>query len=142
VCRLLTAAEIASALGSTPSAGQPSGRTIDQELGARSWGCGRQVGEFYLAVDVIEFASAGGPARGLTEAQTLAKRTGPEGIELKPATGLGERALWGASEEGAIWSAIKGKYMLSVVLAGELKDPQRVREPLRRLAALGLGRLP
>jgi len=40
-----------------------------------------------------------------------------------------------------MWVALKGKYMLNVTLAGDLADPPRLREPLKRLATVALGRL-
>ena len=50
-------------------------------------------------------------------------------------------AAWGADEDGAIWLAVKGRHMANVTVAGELKKPQSLREPLRRLVAQALARL-
>ena len=62
-------------------------------------------------------------------------------LELGPATGVGEAAAWGADEDGAIWFAVKGRYMANATVAGELKNPQSMCEPLRRLVAQALARL-
>jgi hypothetical protein len=40
-----------------------------------------------------------------------------------------------------MWTVLKGKYIFALVLAGELTDASRLREPLKRLATLALGRL-
>jgi hypothetical protein len=65
----------------------------------------------------------------------------PEGIKLTAAPGLGDQAVWGASGEGAMWVTVKGKYMLNITVAGRPADPPRLREPLKRLATIALGRL-
>lgn len=139
-CRLLTATEIASTLGSATSGGKPVGPSIDKDLGAKSWTCDQQVEKLFLSLNVVEFASAAAAAQGMTLMMKEAKDI-PEGIKLTAAPGLGDRAVWGASAEGAMWVALKGKYMLNVTLAGDLTDPPRLREPLKRLATLALGRL-
>jgi hypothetical protein len=93
-----------------------------------------------LSINVVEFASAAVAARGMTVMMKQAEDI-QEGIKLTEAPDLGDRAVWGASTEGAMWVALKGKYMFNVTLAGELTDPPRLREPLQRLTTLGLGRL-
>jgi hypothetical protein len=139
-CSLLTPKEITSALGSAPSGGKLGKPSVDKELGVKSWNCDYHVGKSVLSIDVFDFTSAAGAAKGMKvmmkEADSL-----PEGIKLAPASGVGDQSLWGASAEGAHWVALKGKYMLTVTLAGELKDPPRFREPMKRLATLALGRL-
>jgi hypothetical protein len=139
-CRLLTATEITSALGSVPSGGKPDGPSIDQDLQAKSWSCDQQVGKLLLSINVVEFASPAAAARGMTVMMKQAKDI-PDGIKLTAAPDLGDQAVWGASAEGAMWVALKGKHMLNVTLAGALTDPPRLREPLKRLATLALGRL-
>jgi hypothetical protein len=135
-CSLLTTKEIASALGSTPSGGKPAKPSVDKELGAKGWSCDYSVGKSYLSIVVIEFTSATGGAKGM---KVMMKEA--EEFKLAPAPGLGDQSVWGASAEGALWATLKGKHLLSVTLAGELKDPPRFREPIKRLATLALGRL-
>lgn len=135
-CSLLTTKEIASALGSAPSGGKPAKPSVDKELGAKGWSCDYHVGKSYLSIVVIEFTSATGAAKGM---KVMTKEA--EDFKLAPAPGLGDQSVWGASEEGALWATLKGKYLLSVTLAGQLKDPPRFREPMKQLASLALGRL-
>jgi hypothetical protein len=139
-CRLVTASEITAALGSAPSGGKPEGPSTDRELGAKAWSCDRQVGKLYLSINVIEFASPAAAVQGMQVMMKQAKGI-PEGIRLTPASEVGDQAVWGGSAEGAMWIALRSRYMLNVTLAGELKDPGRFREPLKRLATLAVGRI-
>lgn len=41
-----------------------------------------------------------------------------------------------------MWIVRTGRTVLAVMLAGELKRPEDLREALRQLVASGLGRLP
>jgi hypothetical protein len=134
-CRLLTAAEITAALGAKPAGGKPGKPRV--ENGVKAWHCDQQVGRYYLSVNAYEFPSAAAARRGLEEGIAEAKGTLP----LGPASGVGEAAAWGADEDGAIWFAVKGRYMANVTVAGELKNPQAMREPVRRLLAQALARL-
>jgi hypothetical protein len=134
-CGLVTPAEIAAALGAQAADGKGGGPKVQK--GVKVWHCDRKVGKYYFSLNAYEFASPAAAKRGLAEALAEAKGT----VELGPATGVGEAAAWGADEDGAIWLAVKGKYMANVTLAGELKNPQSMREPLRRLVAQALARL-
>src|SRR5688572_25778833 len=134
-CRLLTAAEITAALGAKPAGGKPKGPKVEQ--GVKVWHCDQQVGRYFLSVNAYEFPSPAAARRGLAEGLAEAKGT----FELDPASDVGEAAAWGADEDGAIWLAVKGRYMANVTVAGELKKPQSMREPLRRLVAQALARL-
>lgn len=137
-CRLLTAAEITSTLGTAPSGGKPVGPTIDKDVGGRLWACDRHVGEAFLSISVYEFATAA--AQGWMAMMKQSQDT-PETFQLTPASGLGDRAAWGGESGGAMWVALKGKYMLTVTLAVDTTDPQRLHDPLKRLTTLALGRL-
>ena len=139
-CRLLTAAELTSALGSAPSGGKPVGPTIEKEIGGRSWACDQHVGEGVLSITVYEFATAAAAAQGWT-AMLKESRDTPEAFQLAPASGPGDRAAWGGEDGGGMWVVLKGKYMLNVTLAVDTTDPLRLREPLKRLTTLALGRL-
>jgi hypothetical protein len=96
------------------------------------------VGDLSLSIDVAEFSTAAAAAAALTEAE---KASVEVEMKLRPQAGLADGALWGANPEGAIWVARKGKYWLSVTLAGELGDGVRYRDPLKRLASLALAKL-
>jgi hypothetical protein len=138
-CTLLTTAEIAAALGAAPSPGRPDSG-VDEESKATTTSCSMMLGqEAMFVVDVAEFADAAtsGAALKLME---KASRTTEGAVPMGPATGVGEGALWGANEDGALWTVRKGKYMVSVVLAG-IEDPAKYQEPLKRLVTTVLAKL-
>lgn len=138
--RLLTTAEIKSVLGGAPSGGVPHGPAIDRESGAKTWSCNYQRARDLLSINIIEYPSAAGAAKGMTELMQKSKDV-EEAMKLAEAPGPGSRAAWGASEEGAMWVSLQGKYLLNVTFAGELSDPPRLREPLKRLTTLALAKL-
>jgi hypothetical protein len=137
-CTLLTAAEVTSALGSAPGRGTPKGPRT--EKGGTSRTCTQPVGKSILTVNVVEFASAAGADQGialvLKEAQDI-----PEAFKLEPATGVGDRSAFGTNPMGAMWVAIKGKYMLAITVMGESANPSQLRDPLKRLTTAGLTKL-
>jgi hypothetical protein len=140
-CELFSTAEVTSVTGAAPERGQPDGPDVDEELGATAWTCGWLVGERYFAARVLRFRSPAEATAAMKTSATLLQSF-PDGIQLATVPGPGEQAMWGASpDEGAIWLARKGRMMLAVIFAGEQKDPERLREPLRKLLASGLGKL-
>lgn len=141
-CELFSAAEIKSVAGVAPARGQAEGPDVKEFPGATTWTCGWLVGERYFATRVLRFRSAADATRALASNSQILKSY-PEGLQLSAVPGPGEQALWGAStDEGAIWLVRRGGTLFSVILAGELKNPQSLREPLRKLVASGLAKLP
>lgn len=141
-CDLFSTLEITSVTGVAPAGGHSDGPDVDESLGATAWTCGWLVGERYFATHVLRFRSAADATRAMTSTAQILKSF-PEGIRLSAIPGPGEQAMWGSSsEEGAMWVVRTGRTVLAVILAGELKRPEGLREPLRKLVASGLGRLP
>jgi hypothetical protein len=115
---------------------------VDKDLAATGWTCGWLAGERYFAASVLRFRSAADATKAMASTTQMLKKF-PEGIQLSAVPGPGEQALWGASsEEGALWIVRKGATVFAVVLAGEIKKPESLREPLRKLVASGLAKLP
>lgn len=139
-CRLVTPAEIVAAVGGKPAAGKAGRPDVDPETKARSWSCDYQLSHLFVSINVAEFTAAAGAAAEMSEILRLAAE-GSEGMKLVEVPGPGERSIWGASNEGAMWIVRKGRYVFNVTVAGELNDPASLREPLRRLTAQGLARL-
>ena len=137
-CGLVSPTEIASAVGSNPSPGRTVSPSVDKETGAKLSGCSWELGDLVLSIDVAEFSTAAAAAAALTEAE---KASVEVEMKLSPQAGLGDAALWGGTSEGAIWVVRKGKYWVSVTLAGELGDGARYRDPLKRLSSLALAKL-
>jgi hypothetical protein len=139
-CRLVTAAQVTSALGSAPSGETPMGPSVDEETGATVSVCVSTVGKVKLSIAVAQFATPDAAEKALT---TMADQEAEDGetAKMTEQPGLGQRAIWGATPAGAIWVALKGRYLLNLTLAGELDDGARYREPLKRLATLALAKL-
>ena len=93
-----------------------------------------------LDVSIGEFPNPAAADRALS---ILAKTepTDEGDAKLLPATGVGDRSLFGASKIGAHWFFQKGNYTVSVTLAGELGDGAKYRESLKKLATAAFGRL-
>lgn len=140
-CRLLTPAEVTAALGSAPSVGKPHPPSRDEELKATAWSCEQYLGKMLLSTNAIQFASPAAATRGMA-AMLKSSRDVPEAIKLSAAPGIGEESAWGASPDGALWVARKGRYLVNVTVAGGLADPLRYREPLKQLMLSAIGRLP
>lgn len=141
-CELFSAAEIRSVSGIMPGKGNAEGPDTEEFPGATTWTCGWLVGERYFAVRVLRFSSADNAARAITGSATFL-RSFPEGMQLSQVPGPGDQNWWGASkDEGAVWIARRNATVMSVILAGESKDPESLREPLRKLLASSIGKLP
>jgi hypothetical protein len=54
---------------------------------------------------------------------------------------VGDRSLFGASKIGAHWIAQRGKFMVSLTLAGDIGNGAQYRESMRKLAAAAVTRL-
>lgn len=139
-CDLFTAAEIKSVTGAAPARGQPEGPDDKEFPGATTWTC-VWVGEPVFATRVLRFGSAAEATRAMKSSEEILKGF-PEGMKLATVPGPGEQALWGASpEEGAIWVVRTGATILSVMVLGEVKNAERLREPLEKLTGAALAKV-
>jgi hypothetical protein len=79
----------------------------------------------------------------MTKDAKLFKSFPEDEIQMSEVPGPGEQNFWGSSsKDGALWISRKGQTVLAVVLAGQIKQHESLREPLRDLVASGLRRLP
>ncbi len=138
-CTIVTPAEITTALGSQPTPGKPRGPDEDEDVGGMVWRCSRQVGMRMLWIAVVEFPNPAGAIRGM-DLMMKSSRDLEDAIQLSPASGVGEQAVWGASKDGAMWVARRGRYMVNVMVGGE-GNHVALQEPLKRLATLAIGRV-
>jgi hypothetical protein len=139
-CALVSANDIAAALGAKPAPGRPHGPSVDEDTGARVWSCGYGVGKGIFSIGFAEFRTPAEAAAALRETARLAAED-KESIQLTPEPGLGDAALWGSNDDGAIWVVHRGKYMLNVTLGGGGGNQGRLRDGLRRLALAALAKL-
>jgi hypothetical protein len=143
-CRLVSAAEVTSALGSAPSGEKPFGPEVDKETGATVAVCSWEVGSAVFSISVSEFASPGAAGKALTKVTTMSNEEPDEGVlpKMTAEPGTGERAIWGATSDTALWIVLDGTYLLSVTVIDDIPgNAARHREPLKRLASLALAKL-
>jgi hypothetical protein len=139
-CELFSTKEIASVLGVTPERGQPSEPDVKKDLAATAWTCQWSVGERYFFARVTRFGSVADATRDWREMVKAGTSSSEGENQLSEVPGPGEQNVWGSN--GGIWISRKGQTVLAVVLAGKIKQPESLREPLRDLVASGLRRLP
>jgi hypothetical protein len=137
-CRHLTVAEVNAAMGTTGATQQAMMSNVDEETGAKVDRCGFEIGEMGIMIMHAVFASAAAADRAMT---MVAQSSDEDDIRVQPQTGLGNRSLWGSSEDGAIWLATKGNQMITLILLGEVPNPAQYQAPLKQLATLLLGRI-
>lgn len=141
-CQLFSATEIASVTGVSPAQGQPDGPDTKEFPGATTWTCGWLAGESYFAARILRFRSAAEATQAVASSAQFLKSF-PEGLQLAAVPGPGDQAFWGSSpDEGAVWVVRTGPTVFAVILAGELKKSETLREPLRKLVVSGLAKLP
>ncbi|MBX3303350.1 MAG: hypothetical protein KF693_14140 [Nitrospira sp.] len=140
-CEWLTSSEIATVLGAAPGpAKSHHGPRSDKEIEAIAWTCDRTAGNRSASIEVIQFGSEAESTRAMRH--TLQEAGGElEDIRLSPVAGPGDQALWGTWQDGAIWVVRKGHTVLSIIVAGDLTEPQSLREPMRELVQRALARL-
>lgn len=140
-CDLLSASHIASVPGVAPKPAQASGPDTHRQGTGTSWTCVWPAGKVILVLDVHRFRSTAEAARALSEVKSLSREL-PDDMSFSPVSGVGDQALWGTSDDTAVWFARKGPSVVAVVAGGEVKSPQALRDPLRGLITAALDKLP
>lgn len=145
-CELLTSSEIATAVRATPGPAESHhGPRSVKEIEAIAWTCGRTAGNRFVSIEVIQFGSEAESTRAMVLTPEEVEEV-LEGIRLSSVAGPGDQAMWGTWQDGAIWIVRKGRTILNVSVlnvgvAGDLADPQSLREPMRELVQRALARL-
>jgi hypothetical protein len=137
-CRHLTVAEVNAAMSSTGATQQAMTSYVDEDTGAKVERCGYEIGEMGIMIIHAVFASAGAADRAMT---MVAESSDEDDIPVRPQTGLGDRSLWGSSEDGAVWLATRGNQMITLILLGEVPNAAQYQAPLKQLATSLLGRI-
>ena len=139
-CGLVSTADIGAALGTRVDHGNPIPLRRDAETGASITGCGYEIREDVLVLDVAEFATPAAALRALAIAVEDDEED-PESPQMRVQTGLGDRAYWGSAEGSAIWLVVSGRNLLNVSYVLDRGNGARLREPLRRIATTVIQRL-
>lgn len=148
VCPLVGRAEAAAILGQPVTEAVPG---KDESSGEKQAYCIYRGASGELLVFVSEFASPAEArkqmATRLAEAQReVARQTATtpaaEKVSMSEEAGVGERAMWTASGQGALYAALHGHRLVGAVLGGSgVKDPAAKKAALKGLVASTLARL-
>lgn len=134
-CDLVDRATAVSILGKAPTDVSPSEPTRDEETGGTVVVCYYRAGESALIVSQITFANAAAAQKATTK-ELVEGRMEDEVTAFKEISGVGDRAFWVTTENGAQFVIVKGATVLGVSLGGTLPKPPASYEAALRAAAI------
>jgi len=140
-CELVDSAVVAQLLGHPITATSPVAGQRDDETGGTLSYCTYEGGLAGLVVSVVRF---GDPtkARRATTRRLAARRLDEERATVEEESGLGDRAFWAYTREGAEWVVLKGSVLVGVALGGRLgRPPRSLKSALREATVAATTRL-
>ena len=139
-CDLLDRATVTALLGQT-SPGTPSGPEPDEDTGGTVRYCTFRTPTGALIVSLVAFASAAEAGKATTR-ELVTSRMDGDGAILTVEPGLGDKAWWAYTTEGAEFVVQKGSVVLAVAMGGRLPNPpSSYRKALRAATAAALLKL-
>jgi hypothetical protein len=135
-CDLLDPATVSELLGQPLTKGAPSGPEPDEDSGGTLGYCTYRAGSTALIVSQVTFGSAAA-ARKATTKELVAGRLEDEVIALTEERGLGDKAFWAYTTQGAEYVVLKGPSVLGLALGGRLPKPPASYQAALRAAAAG-----
>jgi hypothetical protein len=140
-CDLVDRAVVARLLGHPITATSPAPEQRDDETGGMLSYCSYQGGPAGLVVSVVRFDSPA-EARRVATARLAARRLDEENATVEEVRGLGDRAYWAYTGEGAEWVVLKGTNLVGVALGGRAgRSPSSLRSELREATVAAMRRL-
>lgn len=140
-CDLLDPATVSELLGQPLTRGVPAGPEPDEDTGGTLSYCTYHAGPTALIVSQVAFESAAA-ARKATTKELVAGRLEDDLMALKEEPGLGDKAFWAYTPQGAEYVVLKGPSVLGLALGGRLpKPPASYQAALRAAAAKAITRL-
>jgi hypothetical protein len=140
-CDLLDRATVVALLGQTSSGGTPAGPERDDETGGTLRYCTYRAGTAAIILSQVTFSSAAEAGKATTQ-ELVTSRMDGEGSKIVEEPGLGDRAFWAYTSEGAQIVVLKGAVVLGVAIGGQLpKPPASYRQALRTATAAALLKL-
>lgn len=140
-CDLLDRATVVALLGTTSSAGIPSGPEPDEDTDGTVSYCTFKGAAGAMILSQVTFASPAAARKAATKELVTARMDG-EGATISEEPGLGEKAWWAYTAEGAQIVVLKGPVVLGVAIGGGLpKPPRSYRDALRAATASTLAKL-
>lgn len=141
-CALVTRAEAAALAGHAISSAIASGPEVDPDTKASVAACLMGGGPVAVLVTVETYASAAAALRVVTAGyvkEQIDDETAK--VEVEPA-GVGDRAFWAYTDNGARIVTVRGATAVIVALAGpDFKNAASTRQALRAAAVRALSRL-
>ncbi len=140
-CDLIDRATVATLLGRTTPAGTPAGPERDDDTGGTIRYCTYRAGAAALILSQVSFSSAAEASKATTK-ELVTSRLEGEGSKIVEEPGLGDRAYWAYTSEGAEIVVLKGSIVLGVALGGQLSNPpESYRKALHAATAAALLKL-
>lgn len=138
---LVSQAEATAVMGQ-PVVATPGGPAAkDDDTGGMLAYCTFRAGPTALIVSVVSFSSAT-EAKAKTTKQLAAARLDGDDAKIVEESGLGDRAFWATTANGAEYVVLKGSRVLGLALGGKpAKPPASYRDALRALAKSALEKL-
>lgn len=121
-CDLLDRATVAMLLGQTSTPGTPAGPERDDDTGGTVRYCTFRASTTALIVSQVTFGSAAEASKATTK-ELVTSRLEGEGSKIVEEAGLGDRAYWAYTAEGAEMVVLKGSIVLGIALGGQLSNP-------------------
>lgn len=134
-CDLLDLATASALVGQPVARGMADGPTVDEETGGSTNFCIYQAGPSMLIVSVTTYKSAAA-AKAATTKESMSERMEGEGTTLSEEAGLGERAYWMVTKQGAQFAVLKGANVLSMALGGSSSKPPASNKTALRAATV------
>ncbi len=140
-CNLMDRATVVALLGPASTSGASSGPEKDEDTSGTVSYCTFRAGGAAVIISQVTFSSAAEAAKATTKQLVLSRMDG-EGSKIIEESGLGDKAFWAYTTEGAEYVVLKGSIVLGVGLGGELKNsPMSYRQALRAATAAAVRKL-
>ncbi|MEO8578454.1 MAG: hypothetical protein ABI556_17210 [Gemmatimonadales bacterium] len=137
-CNLMDRATVIALLGPASTAGTPTGPEPDDETSGTLRYCTFRAGAAAVLISQVNFSSAA-EARKATTRELVISRMDGDDAKLVDEPGLGDKAWWAYTSEGAQFVVLKGSVVIGVALGGELaKKPVSYRNVLRAATVAAL----
>ena len=119
----------------------PAPARRDAETGGMLSYCTYEGGRAGLVVSVVRFGSAA-EARRATTRRLVARRLDEQSTTVEEVPGLGDKAWWAYTAEGAEWVVLQDTTLLGVALGGQPgRPPSALKSVLRDATVAAMGKL-
>ncbi len=137
-CNLMDRATVIALLGPASTTGSPTGPEADEDTNGTLRYCTFRAGTAAVLISHVTFPSAADARKATTKELVISRMEGDD-AKLVDEPGLGDKAWWVYTSEGAEFLVLKGSVVLGVGLGGELKNkPSSYRNVLRAATVAAL----